>query len=210
MRRVVVSVGTDHHPFDRLIGGVQEWVTGWPDAELVVQHGYSAPAAGATNHDFIPREELLSLFRDADLLVTQVGPGTILDANLVGRRPVAMPRDPSRGEHVDWHQFAFAKAMRERDSIHLAHSIEDLHAALAAAEADPQSTRMPLRVSPADETAARLGSMAETLMTRPARLVYWSRIVPSLARLAGPAALTDGRARQQTKRTRDFQNGNGP
>lgn len=187
MTLVVVSVGTDHHPFDRLIEGVQGWLQGRPGARVVVQHGYSAPAAGAENHDFLPRERLLELVGAADLVVSQVGPGTILDANSVGRRPIAMPRDPSRGEHVDWHQWAFAEAMAQRNAIHLVHSGGELHAALAAAEADPRLTRMPPRASPADETAARLGMMTERLLSSPSQPIYWHRILPSLRRLPGRA-----------------------
>ena len=40
--KVLVSVGTDHHVFDRLMGWVEEWVAQAPEGtSVVVQHGSS-------------------------------------------------------------------------------------------------------------------------------------------------------------------------
>jgi UDP-N-acetylglucosamine transferase subunit ALG13 len=45
--RVLVTVGTDHHRFDRLIGWVDRWAAAHPDAQVLVQHGTAtAPAHG--------------------------------------------------------------------------------------------------------------------------------------------------------------------
>ncbi len=37
--RVLVTVGTDHHRFDRLIGWVDRWAAAHPEARVLVQHG---------------------------------------------------------------------------------------------------------------------------------------------------------------------------
>ena len=180
----LISVGTDHHPFDRLIRGVQRILAPLEDARLVVQHGYSAPAPGAENHDFLPREQMLELFATADLVITQVGPGTILDANSVGRRPIAMPRDPARGEHVDGHQFAFAEVMSRTGSIALAHGTADLGGELLAAVRTPSLTRLQPRRSPAGETALTLDLRAQDLRRTPSHPVYWRRVLASLRKVA--------------------------
>ena len=180
----LISVGTDHHPFDRLIRGVQRILAPLEDARLIVQHGYSDPAPGAENHDFLPRGRLLELFAEADLIVTQVGPGTILDANSVGRRPIAMPRDPARGEHVDGHQFAFAEVMNRTGAIALAHDTADLGGELLAAIHSPEVTRLHPRQSPASQTAEVLALRSEELLHTPSRSVYWRRVLPALRRAA--------------------------
>lgn len=180
----LISVGTDHHPFDRLIRGVQRILAPVEDATLIVQHGYSAPAPGAENHDFLARNELLDLFAEADLIVTQVGPGTILDANSVGRRPIAMPRDPARGEHVDGHQFAFAEVMSRTGSIALARGTADLGGELLAAIRTPSVTRLDPRQSPARETALALSLRSEDLVRSRAHSIYWRRVLPALRKAA--------------------------
>ncbi|EED6225630.1 glycosyl transferase, partial [Salmonella enterica subsp. enterica serovar Haifa] len=50
---VVVSAGTYHLPFDRLSGWVEEWLQRHPDVRLVMQHGPSAPVAGAENVEIL-------------------------------------------------------------------------------------------------------------------------------------------------------------
>lgn len=183
MTTVLVSVGTDHHPFDRLIHGVQGWLSAHDgETRLIVQHGYSPPAPGVENFQFLSRDDLLDLFATADLVVTQVGPGTIFDANSVGRRPISMPRDPARGEHVDHHQYTFGAAMGRRDVIELVHSVEELHAALSAALLSPETTHLPPRRCEVAETAARLAAEAERLVAADRHPIYWRRIPASLRR----------------------------
>ena len=42
-RRVLVTVGTDFHAFDRLIRWADRWSEANPAARVVVQHGASRP-----------------------------------------------------------------------------------------------------------------------------------------------------------------------
>lgn len=183
---IVVSVGTDHHPFPRLLTAVATWAGANGHPELWVQHGYSAPVPGAENHAFVARETLLEMIRDARVVVTQVGPGTILDTNSVGRRPIAMPRDPALGEHVDRHQFAFGAAMHSRGAATVVHEEQALKEALDAAWQDGASTHTPVRVSPAPQTARALAERIETLVSTPARRFYPARVLPTVRRLPVP------------------------
>ncbi len=48
---VLVSVGTDFHPFDRLVAAVDRWAAQHPEARVVVQHGRSrAPRHAEGGH----------------------------------------------------------------------------------------------------------------------------------------------------------------
>ncbi len=53
--RFVVTVGTDHHPFDRLIGWVNDWLAGHPDlsAQFFVQSGPAATEPDCTSERFL-------------------------------------------------------------------------------------------------------------------------------------------------------------
>lgn len=174
---VLVSVGTDHHPFDRLVTWVDSWATTQHDeVRLVVQHGTSRPSRTGENHTIIPRSDLLELFRTATVVVSQVGPGTILDANAMGRRPIVVPREPERGEHVDGHQIAFGHFMARQGAAWIAQAEEDLVAHLDRALADPAYSRSEPRTSPADRTALALGEVVEDVLRRRPGMLTLSRL----------------------------------
>lgn len=118
---MVASVGTDHHPFDRLVRWVDAWAADHGgDVRVVVQHGTASPPAVAEGHALIPRDRLHELVAAATVVVSHGGPSTIVEACRLGRVPVVVPRDPALGEHVDGHQQRFARLMTERGLIRLA------------------------------------------------------------------------------------------
>src|SRR5207342_3032116 len=101
---VLVQVGTDHHPFDRLVAWADTWAGAHPDVEVLVQHGRSRAPDVASGSAFLDRDTLTGLLESADVVVSHGGPATISEARAAGHRPVVVPRDPGRGEHVDDHQ----------------------------------------------------------------------------------------------------------
>lgn len=174
---VLVSVGTDHHPFDRLVAWVDSWVDAQAgDVELVVQHGTSRPSRTGENYTIIPRTRLLELFREATVVVTQVGPGTILDANSVSRRPIVMARDPRLGEAVDGHQVPFGHFMADRGTAWITDSEAGLHTHLDRALEDPAYSRVPERHSPADQTAAAMQQVVDDVLSRRPGWFKFSRL----------------------------------
>ena len=125
MTRVVVSVGTDHHPFDRML----EWIAVAKqrlDLSVLVQRGATAPRDGLESVDYVAAEELATLMRDADAVVCHGGPGTISLAQSVGRRPIVVARDPALGEHVDDHQMRYTARLANDGEIDTARSLDEL------------------------------------------------------------------------------------
>ncbi|MEI7055311.1 glycosyltransferase [Nocardioides sp. CCNWLW239] len=159
--RVVVSVGTDSHPFDRLVRATEGWADTWSrlhqrPVDLWVQHGHSKPPTTGTAVSTVGREELFERFAAADVLVTQVGPGTILDANALGRRPIVVPRRHHLGEHVDDHQVTFGRFMHDQGGALLAMENHDLHALMTRMAEDRALGTIPGRARSTAETAVRL------------------------------------------------------
>lgn len=113
LRSVVVTVGTDVHPFDRLVRWADLWALDHPDTEVLVQYGSSRPPRWATGRPALPRQELLEAFAEADVVVASCGPGAVMDARSVGRRPVVVARRQDLGEIVDGHQQRFAAHLEE-------------------------------------------------------------------------------------------------
>ena len=111
--RVVVSAGTYHLPFPRLSQWTQRWVQAHPHVDVMMQHGPSAPVAGAENHAILPYDDLLAACRAADVVVLQGGAGGVMDMRALGIVPVVVPRVPGAGEVVDDHQLVFTHEMEQ-------------------------------------------------------------------------------------------------
>ena len=157
---VFVTVGTDHHPFDRLCGWSDAWVADGrhPEVPWFVQSGTSAPPAAAPFADYIRYDEMCDYMLRAVAVVCHGGPATIMDARRLGRVPIVVPRSADLGEHVDNHQQRFARRMAEMGEIHLAASQDELFELLGRAVADPSAFELALC---ADQIAAAVRRFEE-------------------------------------------------
>lgn len=129
MKTVLVSVGTDHHPFDRLLAWAAE-AQRRLDIHVVAQRGATAPLAGLETFDYVSSDELGERMRNADAVVCHGGPGTIGLCRSAGQRPIVVPRDPKLGEHVDDHQIRYTTKLASDGEIDLVDSCDDLIALL--------------------------------------------------------------------------------
>ena len=137
---VFVTVGTDIHPFHRLVGWIDEWLTG-PGAGVrcFVQAGTSTPPTVAESSERLPYDVMLDRMREATAVVAHGGPGTIMDARRCGKLPIIVPRQNALGEHVDDHQVVFTRKYAATGGALLVESKDALFEALARALADPAS-----------------------------------------------------------------------
>jgi UDP-N-acetylglucosamine transferase subunit ALG13 len=146
---LLVTVGTDHHPFDRLV----RWVDGWLDSpggraaglRCLMQTGTSAAPAGASGavrwQAYLEFEALQAAMRDAAAVVCHGGPGTILGARHMGAVPIVVPRQHRLGEHVDDHQVAFSRRLAAEGSVFLAEDEAGLRRLLDRVAAEPAAFR---------------------------------------------------------------------
>lgn len=116
--RIVVLVGTDHHPFDRAVQWADSLVAERRAAgervELRVQGGSSQPSRHGENAEILTPARMREWLDWADVAIVHAGPGTIAAARRAGHLPVVLARDPSLGEHVDDHQQRFARWVADR------------------------------------------------------------------------------------------------
>ena len=134
---VVVTVGTDHHPFNRLVRWVDEWRDEHQDVSVIVQRGTSNESRHGGSRELVPYDELCQLFTQATVVVGHGGPATVMDALGAGRLPIVVPRDPTLGEHVDAHQMRFAHHLEHSGLAVVATTKEGLFDALDRARANP-------------------------------------------------------------------------
>lgn len=147
-RLVLVTVGSDHHPFDRLIRWVDGWLVDRPGVRCIVQYGTSTPPTLAEGSAFLPHARLQQLMHEADVVVAQGGPMSIVEARRGGSLPVAVPRSATLGEHVDDHQQAFCRRLADAGLVRTPVDRAGFGRLLDAALADP-----PAFTADADEHA---------------------------------------------------------
>ena len=171
---LVVSAGTYHFGFDRLMAWTESWLGRHPDVCATVQHGTSRPVSGAVNRDIIPHPELLDLYRTASVVVLQGGAGGVMDARELGIVPIVVPRVPVGDEVVDDHQIVFAHRLQSLGLVHVAESEAALHQLLdqaVAAELPVRPEQPPTLPGPAAAAAALDALMASPPPVRRGRLV---------------------------------------
>jgi UDP-N-acetylglucosamine transferase subunit ALG13 len=147
---VFVTVGTDHHPFDRLVSWVDDW-SARTGVACFVQTGTSQLVAQAPGADYLPYATMVDAMSEAAAVVCHGGPATIMLARQCGRVPIVMPRDPGRGEHVDGHQISFTRWLADKGQIVVTSDLAELEDQLALALSDGTSLRID---DDGDETAA--------------------------------------------------------
>jgi UDP-N-acetylglucosamine transferase subunit ALG13 len=125
---ILVTVGLEDRPFDRLLEAVAVAVR---DEPLYVQHGPSSiRVSGAICSDSWPYGDLERLACDARTIVSHAGVGSIALALRAGKKPIVMPRESRRGEHVDDHQGRFAGRLDGLGLVHVVHDASSLQEAL--------------------------------------------------------------------------------
>ena len=164
---VFVTVGTDHHPFDRLIG----WVDGWlADGErsrriqCVIQCGTSHPPSTADWTQYLSYDALQSLVGRATVVVCHGGPATIMECRRRGLVPFVVPRKRELGEHVDDHQGMFTRRLAEQGEVRLISDRDDLWELLDKAVSDPTSFRTAVGTIRVEETVERFSRLMDSLV----------------------------------------------
>jgi UDP-N-acetylglucosamine transferase subunit ALG13 len=108
---IFVITGTNGPPFDRLLLAVEAFDTNEP---LLVQHGPSTVRpARAKCVAYLSFAETIENIREARLVVTHGGVGSILICLANGKRPFVVPRRARDGEVSDDHQVEFGQRLGE-------------------------------------------------------------------------------------------------
>jgi UDP-N-acetylglucosamine transferase subunit ALG13 len=160
---VAVLLGTDHHPFDRLVGWVST-LAATGTTRWFVQHGTTTLPAGLDGTPMLGPDELQDLLIRADAVVCHGGPGLIMEARALGHRPVVVARDPARGEHVDDHQQRFLAFLGPRGLVTPARSALELGDAVRTAVTTDD--RHLLAATAGAAASARFGNLVDHLLQR--------------------------------------------
>jgi UDP-N-acetylglucosamine transferase subunit ALG13 len=164
---VLVSVGTDSYPFERLVRWVDSWLANGAGSSVrcVVQHGTARPAQHADSRAYLDFHDLERLVSEADVVVAHGGPGTIMLCSDRDKKPIVVARLPEYGEVVDRHQVSFARRLDAEGEIALVESEQALHSMLDRFLADPPATRLGKGGNHGSGAVARFEELVSELFT---------------------------------------------
>lgn len=169
--RFVVTVGTDHHPFDRLIRWINDWLGQHPEQiqAFVVQWGSASVEPICPGERFLDVGRLDELLESADVMICHGGPGSIADAWARGQVPIAVPRLRRFGEVVDDHQIDFCRKLASLGRVRLAEDPGALAGLLDEALRDRHPFSLQAPPANIDATVARFETLVAELVSLPHR-----------------------------------------
>jgi len=121
---IYVTVGTDTHDFSRLLKAMDDIAR---FKTVVIQTGHSTyqPRHAQWFH-FAPTEKITTLFKEADIIVTHAGAGSIMRSLMVGKVPIVVPRLKKFKEHINNHQLDLAHSLGKRKQVVVVLNTDDL------------------------------------------------------------------------------------
>ncbi len=127
--KIFVSVGTQKFQFDRLLMMVDKWEEKSDDVhEIFAQKGNSDyTPKWYKSTDFLDPESFLEYIKEADLIITHGGVGTIIKAIQNNKTTIVVPRLKKYSEHVDDHQLQITEPFSEEGHILLFNDGDDFN-----------------------------------------------------------------------------------
>lgn len=123
---ILLSVGTQL-PFDRLVTALDRWAARADETEIIAQIG---PATYQPSHlrsfDFMAHEDFKRLQKEARLMVSHAGMGSIITALELGTPIIIFARDHRLGEHRNGHQMATLQQFRDCPGVYVAETEDQL------------------------------------------------------------------------------------
>lgn len=103
---ILVTLGTQDKPFERLIKGVEKQMElGNIKDKVIVQAGSTKYKSKKMEiHKYITIKDFKQLLNDADFIITHAGVGSIIEGLQAGKKVIAVARKKEYGEHVNNHQ----------------------------------------------------------------------------------------------------------
>jgi len=120
---IFVTVG-EQLPFDRLVRVVDDWKAS-SGKDVFAQIGKTHWKPSYISYKaFLSPNEFSEKFQSAEIIIAHAGMGTIITALEIGKPLLVMPRQASKGEHRNDHQFATAKRFINRGILVAFNEIE--------------------------------------------------------------------------------------
>jgi len=138
---ILVTVGTEQFPFNRLMSWIQVLIKqGFIQEEVIVQYGSCTKwPSGVKAYSLLAQEQFQKLVEEARLVIGHCGEGTVILLAATAKPYILVPRSQYFSEHVDDHQIELATALAQLE-VPIAWSPGDLVRFLASPQRIPLPT----------------------------------------------------------------------
>ncbi len=129
---ILVMLGTQNNSFHRLLEEIDKLIDcGKIHEKVIVQAGYTKYSSKNMKiFSLIPQEELERYQKEADLIITHGGVGSIISSLRMGKKVIAVPRLHEYGEHVNDHQKQIVESFDKKGYIIGISDVSELENAL--------------------------------------------------------------------------------
>lgn len=176
---ILLSVGTQL-PFDRLVCTVDQWAQSQGRDDIVAQIGPSSyqPLMLKSFH-FMDHEKFRDLQRQASLMISHAGMGSIITALELGIPIIILARNGRLGEHRNGHQMATLRRFRDFPGVYAAEDEKELATLLS--QSDSLTSRPQLGSGASHELIQKLNEYIE--LPKPVGRIIraWRRLQSSLS-----------------------------
>ncbi len=133
---ILVTLGTQDKQFPRLLKAVEKAVTDkCINDRVVVQAGHTRYTSSCMEiFDFIPNDQFSSFLKEADLIITHGGVGTIMTALQEHKKILAAARSVKYGEHQSDHQIQLLEEFDNDGYLIFMRDLDDISPYLKKAE----------------------------------------------------------------------------
>ena len=136
---IFVSLGTQDKPFNRIIDYVislKENLKELQSEKIIIQLGQTKLIKSDNEriknleniiiYDMLKPEKMKDIIKDADIIITHAGVGTIMECLEMGKEIIVVPRKAENLEHVNNHQEEIAFEMEKRGFLTKVDTYEEL------------------------------------------------------------------------------------
>ena len=133
---IFVTTGTQL-PFQRLVNSVDAWAERNKESEIVAQTSGGEKPKNFVAYPFFEPAKYLDVVRNARLIVSHAGIGSIITAHEYSLPIIIMPRRFDLGEHRNDHQLATVRKFKSTEGVYAAENEEQLFELLDAQDLFP-------------------------------------------------------------------------
>ncbi len=124
---IFFTLGTEQYPFQRMVDAADLVAAALPEEEVFVQIGkHPDPPRKAAYERWLSYPDFAARVREARIVVTHAGAGSLLSCAWIGKVAITAPRLHRFGEHVDDHQTELAARMAELGHALLGETAEEM------------------------------------------------------------------------------------
>ena len=127
---IFVTLGTQKFQFDRILKELDRLIDQkkLKSEEIMVQNVCQEyQPKNFKCFRLKPQEEIDKITKNAEIIITHSGTGSIINSLKMGKRIIIVPRQKKFGEHVDNHQLEMAEVFHEKYNIPIVTEMDTLY-----------------------------------------------------------------------------------